>query len=168
MNYYGIYAQHLFKIPGGRWVINDGIRFQAVDLRSTIADNSAFKLPFTEIRQENTAVTGNIGAIYMPNENIASLLVFPLVSEHPILMMQPASLNPATSSSLYPMKISNPNTLIMRISVCQKHSVPFYMWRSTAFIPGSGMPLPCLHLVLMEVIRYCITMQEYRCWLIKM
>jgi hemoglobin/transferrin/lactoferrin receptor protein len=68
MNYYGIYAQHLFKIPGGRWVINDGIRFQAVDLRSTIADNSAFKLPFTEIRQENTAVTGNIGAIYMPNE----------------------------------------------------------------------------------------------------
>jgi hemoglobin/transferrin/lactoferrin receptor protein len=67
MNYAGAYAQHLFKFGGGKWVLNDGIRFQYVTLRSTITDNSFFKFPFTEIKQNNGTVTGNIGLVFLPN-----------------------------------------------------------------------------------------------------
>ena len=69
MNYVGAYAQHLLKFGGGKWVLNDGIRFQYVTLRSTIADNSFFNFPFTEIDQKNGAVTGNIGLVFLPNNS---------------------------------------------------------------------------------------------------
>lgn len=62
----GIYAQHIAKWAGGKLVLNDGLRLQAVSLRSTIGDNSFFRFPFTEIEQNNIAVTGNIGLAYMP------------------------------------------------------------------------------------------------------
>ncbi len=63
----GIYAQHLVKMSNGKWVLNDGLRLQYTKLRSTIVDNSFFNFPFTSIDQENLAITGNIGIIYMPN-----------------------------------------------------------------------------------------------------
>jgi hemoglobin/transferrin/lactoferrin receptor protein len=66
MNYFGFYAQHLLKLAEGKLVINDGVRLQAVSLHSTLADNSFFHFPFTEIKQDNVAVTGNIGVVYMP------------------------------------------------------------------------------------------------------
>lgn len=66
MNYYGLYAQHLWKSRSGKWVLNDGLRVQVVSLRSRIADNSFLNLPFTRIEQNNAAITGNIGAAYMP------------------------------------------------------------------------------------------------------
>lgn len=69
MNYFGLYAQHLLKLKGGKFIINDGVRLQTVSLTSTIADNSFFNFPFTEINQENFAVTGNLGAVYLPSEN---------------------------------------------------------------------------------------------------
>ncbi|MDB5205548.1 MAG: hypothetical protein JWR72_623 [Flavisolibacter sp.] len=69
MNYFGLYAQHLVKLKGGKFILNDGIRLQAVSLHSTIADNSFFTLPFTEVDQKAFAVTGNIGAVYIPDEN---------------------------------------------------------------------------------------------------
>ena len=69
MNYFGVYAQHLFKFGKGKFVVNDGIRFQANTLHSTIADNSFFNFPFTEIKQNNAAVTGNIGLVYMPRKD---------------------------------------------------------------------------------------------------
>jgi hemoglobin/transferrin/lactoferrin receptor protein len=68
MNYYGLYAQHLLKLMNGKLVINDGVRLQAISLRSTIANNSFFNFPFTEIEQDNFAVTGNLGAVYLPTE----------------------------------------------------------------------------------------------------
>jgi|CXWL01.1.fsa_nt_gi hemoglobin/transferrin/lactoferrin receptor protein len=66
MNYFGVYAQHLLKIKKGKWVLNDGIRLQAVSLHSTIVDNSFFNLPVTDIKQTPFAVTGNLGLVYMP------------------------------------------------------------------------------------------------------
>jgi len=69
MNYFGLYAQHLLKLKGGKFIINDGIRLQTVSLKSAIADNSFFNFPFTEINQENFAVTGNLGAVYLPSGN---------------------------------------------------------------------------------------------------
>lgn len=62
----GLFAQHVFKFKNKKWVLNDGLRVQTIRLHSTIADNSFFSLPFTEINQNNTTVTGNIGLVYLP------------------------------------------------------------------------------------------------------
>ncbi|ANE53629.1 hypothetical protein SY85_20455 [Flavisolibacter tropicus] len=67
MNYYGMYGQHTYKFGNGKWVLNDGLRIQAVTLHSTIADNSFFNFPFTTIDQDNLALTGNLGLIHMPS-----------------------------------------------------------------------------------------------------
>jgi hemoglobin/transferrin/lactoferrin receptor protein len=69
MNYFGIYAQHLLKLKDEKIIINDGIRLNSVFLNSTIADNSFFNLPFTKITQNNFAVTGNLGIVYLPSDN---------------------------------------------------------------------------------------------------
>lgn len=69
LNNVGAYGQHTLKMKEGRWVLNDGIRVQATALRSTIADNSFFNLPFTKIEQENLAFTGNLGIIYIPSSD---------------------------------------------------------------------------------------------------
>jgi hemoglobin/transferrin/lactoferrin receptor protein len=69
MNYFGIYAQHLLKLKSNKLILNDGIRFQVVDLHSTIADNSFFNLPVTDIKQTTFAVTGNLGLVYLPTED---------------------------------------------------------------------------------------------------
>ncbi|HYC41277.1 MAG TPA: TonB-dependent receptor [Chitinophagaceae bacterium] len=66
MNYFGIYAQHVFKMAEGKWILNDGLRLQAVTLRSEVLDNSFFNLPVTKFSQENLALTGNLGLIHMP------------------------------------------------------------------------------------------------------
>lgn len=68
MNYYGLFAQHTLKLKAGKWVLNDGLRLQFTDLHSTIEDNSFFNLPVTDTRQQNTAVTGNLGLIFHANE----------------------------------------------------------------------------------------------------
>jgi hemoglobin/transferrin/lactoferrin receptor protein len=67
MNYYGLYAQHIFKFSNQKWVLNDGLRLQTVSLASDIIDNSFFQLPVTSVRQNNTAITGNIGLVYLPD-----------------------------------------------------------------------------------------------------
>jgi hemoglobin/transferrin/lactoferrin receptor protein len=70
MGYLAAYAQHILKFKGGKLVLNDGLRLQAVHLHSTIENNSFFHLPFTAIRQDNLAVTGNAGLIYHAKENL--------------------------------------------------------------------------------------------------
>ena len=69
MNNYALYAQHVLKINDGKWTLNDGIRFQTVNLHSTIVDNSFFNLPVTDIEQNPFAVTGNLGLIYSPKDH---------------------------------------------------------------------------------------------------
>lgn len=66
MNYFALYAQHILKFGNGKWVLNDGIRFQSVSLESNVVDNSFFNLPVTKFSQDNFAVTGNLGLIYNP------------------------------------------------------------------------------------------------------
>ena len=64
MNLAALYVQHLRKIRDGKWVLNEGLRYQYSNLYSSISDNSFFQLPVTEARQRNSALTGNIGLIY--------------------------------------------------------------------------------------------------------
>lgn len=70
MNYFGVYAQHILKSGNGKFVLNDGIRLQGNRLNSTITDNSFFNFPFTAIEQNNFAVTGNLGLVYMPGKQL--------------------------------------------------------------------------------------------------
>lgn len=67
LHYGGLYGQHLAKFNKGKLVLNDGLRLQFTSLHSTIADNSFFKLPYTTIEQRTTALTGNLGLVYMPD-----------------------------------------------------------------------------------------------------
>jgi len=69
VNYFGIYAQHLLKLKNDKLILNDGIRLQAVNLHSSIADNSFFNLPVTDIKQNTFAITGNLGLVYLPTED---------------------------------------------------------------------------------------------------
>lgn len=68
MNYVAVYGQHILKMAGGKWILNDGLRFQSVSLRSNVVDNSFFNLPVTKFKQNNFSVTGNLGLIYIPSE----------------------------------------------------------------------------------------------------
>jgi hemoglobin/transferrin/lactoferrin receptor protein len=70
MNYFGLYAQHTYKIRPNRLILNDGIRLQIVSLNSTIINNSFFNFPYTGIEQNNFAVTGNLGLVFLPSENL--------------------------------------------------------------------------------------------------
>lgn len=67
MNSFAVFGQHIYKFGNGKWVLNDGIRFQQSVLKSTIADNSFFNLPYTSIKQNPFAVTGNLGLVYHPD-----------------------------------------------------------------------------------------------------
>lgn len=68
MNNIGLFGQHLRKMKGGKLILNDGLRFQMVNLHSTIVDNSFFNLPVTDIKQTPFAVTGNLGLVYLPSD----------------------------------------------------------------------------------------------------
>jgi hemoglobin/transferrin/lactoferrin receptor protein len=69
MNYFGAFAQHILKFGNGKWVLNDGFRVQLVRLNAAILNNSFFRLPDTVFSQNNTAITGNLGLVYLPNAN---------------------------------------------------------------------------------------------------
>lgn len=68
--YLGAYSQHIRKFRHAKWVLNEGIRIQQVSLRSSLVNNSFFNFPFTEIRQDNLALTGNLGIIYNPDPDL--------------------------------------------------------------------------------------------------
>ncbi|MFZ4057852.1 MAG: TonB-dependent receptor [Ferruginibacter sp.] len=68
VNHFGLYVQHIYKSTDGKWVLNDGIRFQLSKLHSTIINNSFLNLPITNIEQNNAALTGNIGLVYNANK----------------------------------------------------------------------------------------------------
>ena len=70
MNYFGLFAQHIYKIKKDILLLNDGLRLQFVSLHSTIADNSFFNLPYTSIDQNNVAVTGNLGLVYLAEKDL--------------------------------------------------------------------------------------------------
>ncbi len=63
---YAAYFQHLYKFPGNKLVLNDGIRVQTNFLRSQVLDSTTSFRPFTDLRQKPAGFSGNIGLIYMP------------------------------------------------------------------------------------------------------
>lgn len=66
MFYTAVYAQHLFKIIPDKLILNDGIRVNYVSLNSKFSDTTFFNFPFREASQNHTAVSGNLGLVFMP------------------------------------------------------------------------------------------------------
>jgi hemoglobin/transferrin/lactoferrin receptor protein len=63
MSFNAVYAQHTFKISD-QWTLNEGLRLNYVNLNAVFVDTSILHLPFTSAKQNNLAVTGNLGLIY--------------------------------------------------------------------------------------------------------
>jgi len=77
MNNFGLYAQHSYKMMEGKLVLSEGLRLQNNHLESTLVDTAVlFHLPYTSIKQDNIAVTGNIGLVYLPQGNTKLSLTF--------------------------------------------------------------------------------------------
>ncbi|MFM8710031.1 MAG: TonB-dependent receptor plug domain-containing protein, partial [Sphingomonadales bacterium] len=66
----GVYGQHLYKSSNGKWIVNDGLRLQYVNLHSTLLNNSFFNFPFTEIDQRQQSLTGNLGLVHFHSNTI--------------------------------------------------------------------------------------------------
>lgn len=58
-----IYAQHTYKINDG-WTLNDGLRFNLVNLDARFADTTLMHFPFVKAEQNHAAITGNLGLVY--------------------------------------------------------------------------------------------------------
>jgi hemoglobin/transferrin/lactoferrin receptor protein len=75
MNLFGLFAQHTLKLDEGKVVVNDGLRFNYTTLHSTIVDTSIqFQLPFSNLKQKNNSLTGNLGIAYMPSSDLRMTL----------------------------------------------------------------------------------------------
>jgi hemoglobin/transferrin/lactoferrin receptor protein len=61
------YATHTWEITD-KLILNDGLRFSNVGLAAKFNDKTFFPFPFNSINQNNSALNGNIGLIYMPTE----------------------------------------------------------------------------------------------------
>jgi hemoglobin/transferrin/lactoferrin receptor protein len=70
MFFAGLYGQHLYKSSNGKWIVNDGLRLQYVNLHSTLLNNSFFNLPFSSIDQQQQALTGNLGLVHLRSTKI--------------------------------------------------------------------------------------------------
>jgi hemoglobin/transferrin/lactoferrin receptor protein len=75
MNLFGLFAQHTLKLDEGKVIVNDGLRFNYTTLHSTLVDTSIqFQLPFSDLKQKNNSLTGNLGIAYMPSSDLRMTL----------------------------------------------------------------------------------------------
>lgn len=63
MSWNAIYTQHTYKISPS-FTLNEGVRLSKVLLNAVFNDTSIVKFPFTKVRQNTFALTGNLGLIY--------------------------------------------------------------------------------------------------------
>jgi len=65
MHSFAVYATHAWEISK-KFILNDGLRVTNVGLSSKFDDKSFFPFPFDEVKQNNTALNGNLGIIVKP------------------------------------------------------------------------------------------------------
>lgn len=63
-----MYIGHTYKISP-KWVLNDGLRVNAVNLNASFDDTTFFPFPVQNIEQNNVAINGNLGVIYRPTSD---------------------------------------------------------------------------------------------------
>ena len=62
-----IYATHTWEISD-KFILNDGLRFSYVGLNANFTDTTYFPFPFNSIIQNNSALNGNLGFVYLPSK----------------------------------------------------------------------------------------------------
>lgn len=75
MSTHAVFAQHTYKI-NQHFTLNEGLRFNLVQLNAQFVDTGLTRFPFTKVRQVNKAITGNIGIVYASPNNLRAALVF--------------------------------------------------------------------------------------------
>jgi hemoglobin/transferrin/lactoferrin receptor protein len=69
-----VFAQHTYKF-NEHWTLNDGLRFNLVQMDARFVDTALTKFPFTRARQNNKAVTGNMGIVYNTSNRFRAAFV---------------------------------------------------------------------------------------------
>ncbi|MEI6523435.1 MAG: TonB-dependent receptor [Bacteroidota bacterium] len=62
------YVSHSLEI-NKKLILNDGVRLSKVNLTSKFNDKTFFPFPFDNVSQNNSALNGNIGLVYMPTNS---------------------------------------------------------------------------------------------------
>jgi hemoglobin/transferrin/lactoferrin receptor protein len=70
-----LYGSVLYNLHE-HWILNAGIRANASQLQSTFNDTGFFPFPFREIKQNNRAITGNAGIVWLPGNDWKCSLLF--------------------------------------------------------------------------------------------
>lgn len=60
-----IYATHSWELSP-KVILNDGLRFSYVGMQANFNDTTFYPFPFTTVKQNNMALNGNVGIVYMP------------------------------------------------------------------------------------------------------
>ncbi len=61
-----LYATHSWEIIEHKLILNDGLRMSNVGLNANWSDTTFFPFPYKSVTQNNTALNGNLGLVYMP------------------------------------------------------------------------------------------------------
>lgn len=75
MGTHAIFAQHTLKISD-QLTLNDGLRFNLVQLNAQFVDTVLTRFPFTKVKQHHQSITGNIGLVYATKNNVRAAMVF--------------------------------------------------------------------------------------------
>jgi hemoglobin/transferrin/lactoferrin receptor protein len=75
MNYAAIYATHTWEITP-KVILSDGLRYNFVNLRSTFEDTTLINFPFSEAKQINNALSGNVGLVFLPGAGFRIATMF--------------------------------------------------------------------------------------------
>ncbi len=71
---HAIFAQHTYKISD-QLTINDGLRYNLVQLNAQFVDTALTRFPFTKAEQSNQSITGNFGIVYATKNNLRAAFV---------------------------------------------------------------------------------------------
>lgn len=70
MNNAAIFASHQITFADGHLILNDGLRFNLSALHASFIDTTFYPFPFSEVQQNNQALTGSIGLIYLSADDL--------------------------------------------------------------------------------------------------
>lgn len=78
MNYIALYITHQWDIIQDKLVLSDGLRYNFVQLHSTLTDESQdfFPLPYNELKNTYHAVSGNLGLVGKPGKGFRIAALF--------------------------------------------------------------------------------------------
>jgi hemoglobin/transferrin/lactoferrin receptor protein len=62
------YVTHAFEIKPSL-ILTDGLRYSRVNLKASFKDKTFFPFPFQQVHQDNGALNGNLGLVYLPRED---------------------------------------------------------------------------------------------------